>query len=269
MKVAIYEHRLSHPKPILTAFGEGLRKHGVEPEIRPATSVVDCDLAVFWGHRRRDIIERQQRRGARYLVAERGYLGDRFEWSSFGYDGLNGEADFCLGADLSASRWKRHWADTLQPWKTGGKYSLLIGQVSGDASTAGIDLKAWYETTAAKAKRIWPRLPVVFRRHPHPAAAQDTVPGLRNLNGSLEEALQHAAVAITLSSNAGVLSVLAGVPTVAMDRRSMAWDVAAHDVDVLHRPDRAVWAHRLAWCQWTLEELASGAAWDHLKRGMD
>jgi hypothetical protein len=27
---------------------------------------------------------------------------------------------------------------------------------------------------------------------------------------------------------------------------------------------RERWAHRLAWCQWTLEEIASGDAWDAL-----
>jgi hypothetical protein len=29
-------------------------------------------------------------------------------------------------------------------------------------------------------------------------------------------------------------------------------------------PDRFAWAHSLAWCQWTLPEIAGGVFWEHV-----
>ncbi|MDP0495697.1 MAG: hypothetical protein Q7Q73_05765, partial [Verrucomicrobiota bacterium JB024] len=71
-------------------------------------------------------------------------------------------------------------------------------------------------------------------------------------------------LAVTISSNSGVLSVLSGIPTVALDDRSMAWGVTARDYEAV-TPDRTQWAHHLAWKQWTRDEIANGDAWDALK----
>jgi hypothetical protein len=40
----------------------------------------------------------------------------------------------------------------------------------------------------------------------------------------------------------------------------MAWDVTAHKLGEIAKPDREQWAHDLAWKQWALTEIESGAA---------
>jgi hypothetical protein len=69
---------------------------------------------------------------------------------------------------------------------------------------------------------------------------------------------------VTFNSNSAVDAVLAGVPAYVEDEGGMAFDVASHTVGEIHRPDRAQWAHDLAYCQWTVDEMASGATWEHL-----
>lgn len=58
-----------------------------------------------------------------------------------------------------------------------------------------------------------------------------------------------------------------GVPVIACDPGAMCWDVAAHGLDAeIVRPSRDAWAARLAWTQWTIDEIESGEAWSHVRR---
>jgi hypothetical protein len=261
----VANERLPHQGSWGGAFGEGLRRHGWD--VTHAGTPARCELLVMWGVRRRDWIAAQARAGGEVCVLERGYVGDRFAWASVSFGGdLNGRAEFC-GPFHDGSRWERHFAHLMQPWRTAaeleGGYALVLGQVPGDASLGGRDLAPWY-LAAARALHAqgWP---VRFR--PHPIAVQRriwrSVPGARTLDGSLTEALAGAARAATYNSNAAVDAVLAGVPTIAMDKGSMAWPVTAHEIgpSEIATPDRTAWAHRLAWCQWTMEEMRSGDCW--------
>ena len=269
MRAAVYyQGRMEHHRVFGSAMAEGLRRHGVEVvEGLLGGEPLRADFSVCWGWR-----AQQRALPGPTLVLERGYLGDRMSWTAAGWNGLNGRADFCLDGLTDGEldqRWGQHWSDEMiQPWQTGGEYALLVGQVRGDASVEGVDLPQWYLDMAAALRRAYPDRPVMFRRHPHPSAARDAVPGLRNLDGTLEDALADAAMVVTYSSNVGVLAALAGVPVVATDRGSMARDAASHEVGRIRYPDRARWARRLAWCQWTLPEIERGDAWDHLRRGM-
>ena len=87
--------------------------------------------------------------------------------------------------------------------------------------------------------------------------------------GSLADCLADARWVVTFNSNSGVDAVLAGVPTVAVDQGAMAWAVTGRDPTVQPpTPDRSTWAAELAWCQWTLDEIKKGVAWDHLRAGL-
>ncbi len=266
MDIVIYRGAQSWAAPLLEAFAEGLIAHGIEPEIRTVGDWRVCDLAVIWAHRADVMFKAQRDAGRHYLVMERGYIGDieaRRAWTSLGLDGLNGRAVFPKPDD--GHRWEKNFVGAMKPWRDDGDYALLMGQVPGDASIAHVDINKWYAEAAASLAADWHR-PVMFR--PHPVAVQrnqvDDVYGTIRLTTSLESALEGAAVVATFNSNSGVDAVLAGVPTIAMDRGSMAWDVAAHDWDHCAKPDRTKWAAQLAFSQWTRDEIASGVAWQHL-----
>lgn len=265
LDIVIYRAGQPWAGPKLDAFVAGLRAHGLEPEQRKADDWRVSDLAVVWAHRDAKLHEMQLAAGSRYLVLERGYIGDletRRRWTSLGYDGLNGRADFC-NADAGPDRWERHFADTMQPWKDGGDYALLMGQVRGDASLKGVDIQDWYaETAKALSVLGWT---VMFR--PHPRDHTQAPDGAYALVGSLEGALAAAGLVVTYNSTSGVDAALAGVPLVAMDLGSMAWDVAAHSIEELNyeQTDRDAWAGRLAYTQWNDDEISDGVAWEYLK----
>lgn len=196
--------------------------------------------------------------GHKVIVLERGYLGDRFEWTSVGLNGLNGRATFAPAPRDGGERFRSIAA--LQPWRQGPGHALICGQVPGDASLQGADLEPWYAEMARRARAAG--LEPVFRQHPVAAARgyRQGPPGVRRIEGSLADALAGAAQAITYNSNSAVDALLAGVPVYADNEGSMAWPVANRDVGHAAPVEREPWAHELAWRQWTIEEIRSGAA---------
>jgi len=198
--------------------------------------------------------------GRDVLILERGYIGDRFSYTSIGWNGLNGYARFPHYADDGGDRFSRMGVE-IEDWNPHGEYVLLIGQVKGDASLRGQNLRHWYADTARHARTVY-NLPVRFRPHPEELKRghSTTVAGCETDLGKLRDALMGAAVVVTFNSNTAVESVLAGKPTVCMDAGSMAWTVCAHSLGDAPPRAREAWAHALAWKQWTLDEIRNGDA---------
>lgn len=243
-------HQLAHQ----AAMAQGLGVIGIEPVMNLGGPVQTKHVAC-WGWRQG---KQLRAAGHEVLVMERGYIGDRFEHTSLGWNGLNGHATF---PDVPVTPERFDKLASLKPWKQGGDYVLILGQVPGDASLQGRDMMPLYAEWAMKAQTAY-ESPVQFRMHPRAAEKgyRQKVPGTEPSGGPLDDALAGALVAICWNSNSAVDAVLAGVPTVTLDKGSMAWDVTAHRIGDLHRPARETWAHRLAHKQWALDEIRSGVA---------
>lgn len=257
---------------------DGLKRHGVEIEwlvdmrhCRNPQVPIAADFLLCWGWHRgarlRDL-------GYNVLVGELGYIGDRSHWTSLGWNGLNGRADFCLGGAPLPDRFARHFE--MRPWKEGGDFILLTQQVPGDASLQGRHLKPWYREIAEEAERAY-GLPVRFRPHPRAIARRLWQEGDRELAGltlvddvtaPIQDDLARAAMVVTWNSNSAVDAVLAGAPALTFDPGAMAYPVTGHAVGEIARPDRTEWANRLAWCQWSPDELAAGVWWERMKAGL-
>lgn len=255
---AMYRHHASFGG----LFARGLLRHGIEAPCLSNRNYEPSDLAVVWGYRQKPIMEAQRSRGLDFLVMEMGYAGNREKWISLGYNGLNGYAEF-HNQGSPGDRWKKLGIE-LKPWRFGGYHILLLGQVKGDANLENVNIDRWYFEVAALLEKKY-SFPVFFR--PHPKARQKAPDiGIRCLGGSLDEALADAALAVAWNSNSLVDAVIAGVPVAAGDSGSMAWPLSGNINGCFYYPDRTQWAHDLAYCQWSKEEIESGDAWAHLKR---
>jgi len=242
------------------AIAEGIRSYGAPARIteHPAGD----KTVVCWGWRKGKAYRQM---GHDVLVMEHGYIGDRHEWTSLGWNGLNNRARFAGPGD--GIRFHALFHHLLEPWRNAGRYVLLIGQVPGDMSLGGRDLTRWYEITAQNASRHY-GLPVVFR--PHPVAVErgqgQAIQGANLCTRTLQDSLADAAVVITWNSNTAVESVLAGIPTLTFDEGSMAWTITGHEIGDERTPDREQWANRVAWCQWSEDEMRNGSAFEHVMR---
>lgn len=270
-KVCLFYHsRAAHQKRYLSAAKKGFARHGIMAKESDLKTDIDCDLACIWGHNhtKQHLINRQKRHGKDYLVFERGYIGDRFKWTSVGFNGLNGHAEFHAD-NMPGDRWERIFGDEwLKSWKHDGEHVLLCGQVPGDASIQHMNHGKWLRETADLCRQQFPDKKTLFR--PHPVSVKrgglKKIEGVETSTGSLAEDMAGAFCAVTYNSNSGVDAVLNGVPAVTMNKGAMAYNVTSHQVGEVVRPDRTQWAYNMAYCQWTEEEIANGDAWDHLKR---
>lgn len=248
------DERLTHQIYWGREFGAGLKRHGWEVQILDRNAwpqIPKCDLLVLWGIRNQDAIKIQKGRGDEVCILERGYIGDRFAWTSVSFGGgLNGRGHF-RGPLADPSRWQKHFSHLLQEWnnKPDG-YALIMGQVQGDTAVRNVDLNSFY----AKASNAFASQGIQTRLRQHPHGRSNATPIGADLDG--------ARCAVTWNSNSGVVSILMGVPAIAMDAGSMAWDVAGHELKQPPMPDRTAWAHAMAWKQWSLDEMKSGYCWE-------
>ena len=246
----------------------GLKRHGLGIEIKSGNDFsLRADVHLIWGWHNERLIKSIMSRGERVLVMERAYVDDRFKWTSLGWDGLNGNADFC-NRGMPSDRWNKHFAEHMSAeWHhRDSGYVLIMGQVSTDAAVKPFKIGSWYSSVALRAKELGAQ--AVFRRHPKGAINSGS--SLKTLHGSMESALAGARCVVTYNSNSGVLAVLAGVPTIAVNSGSMVYDLVDHHFSLNpSTPDRTQWAHNIAYAQWLPEEISSGEAWAHIRMGLE
>lgn len=251
------------------ALASGLRRHGITARIVPEPTAVQSDVAACWGwvHGRSLAAERP------VLVMERAYVGNRFEYLSLGWDGLNGRARFPI-VDDGGLRWRNHFQGLMRLIRNQGSNALILGQVTGDAALVGCSPAEFYQRCGDRARAMW----LHQRFRPHPTEVErygERVAhfGFAPAEGSLDEALSAARVAMAWNSNALTDAALAGVPVIAGHHGAMAWPIAGQglDCDAPGPPllGRDRWAHRLAYCQWSETEVADGTAWSSVRTAME
>lgn len=267
MKAAIHHATGRHFNAHAQAMCDGLRRHGVEVVSFSDIPDASCDFAVGWSWR---VGSRLRKEGYAkpFLVMERGYIGDRMQWTSLGWDGLNGRARFPAAQDRGERFW-HNFEHLACEWEQVDGYYLVMGQVIGDMALTMVDFQRWVEDTVEALERL--RLDVRFR--PHPEAVKRgqvfNVPSYMVLGGTMADALAEAACVVTWNSNSGVDAVLAGVPVVTTDEGAMAWPVTSHSpFEPLVTPDRNEWFRDMAWKQFTLPEIQSGFAWEIVRQAM-
>src|SRR5690606_15243443 len=129
---------------------------------------------------------------------------------------------------------------------------LIIGQVTGDMATIGVDLNQWAATVArglSTAGGTW-----AYRAHPESLKKGQRQPAPCD-HRTLEQALAECDSVITYNSNVGVLAAMAGKRVTVENDGAMAFEVAGHgwmnDQDL---GDRDEWGRKLAYCQWLPHE---------------
>ena len=170
------------------------------------------------------------------------------------------------GNDNSPSdRWLLHdYQSLLNKW-SGGGYVLLTLQAPWDAV---------FRTTNTNYDDIAKQITDTgfdLRIRPHPTFKRAVVEGYEMIDLSKEsiyESCKNALATVTVTSTTSIDSIFAGTPVVTLDDRCIARSVSMHSINDLKNityPDVEQWTYNLAYCQWSLEEMANGKAWNYLK----
>lgn len=276
MKVAVYvpTYNDKHVN-ILKALAMGIPGAIVKNAIDFKPGVADIGVVFGWYKTafeptmvKKPIIEHYLAMGDRRLLVVESAFVKRGQYFQVGWNGFAGNADF-NNHDMTADRWDamgiktRKWRDRHAPG-----YCIVIGQLPRDTQVQDVNHIAWCQWAVAEAQRVYGKDQVLFR--PHPKCDKPEIYGIDKFihdRRKIHVALRDAASVITWNSTTGIDALVAGVPVVAMDPGSIAWDMASHGIDEpLRYSPRREWFAKVGYTQWTLQEMREGQPWLHLTR---
>lgn len=165
----------------------------------------------------------------------------------------------------------REMGVNIEPWRRsdhGHRHIVLAGMGDKAAAAEGYKPEQW-EREAIKTIRKHSNRPIIYRPKPSWKTARP-IPGVlySPRTQELEPLLQGAWAVVTHHSNVAVEAVLAGVPAFAVD--GVGADMGLAELERIESPiypdGRELWAADIAYCQWSVAEMAAGLPWAHLKR---
>jgi len=261
MHVVIHANNVPWQVEYLDRFIKGFEKHGMTVGTVPNdVAIPDAINVVFANNSWKKTVATCSLTGIPLLTVNRCFFGSRHDMVAIGWKGFNGDADFSLQPFMPDDRWLKHGFQMPEWQEEKDGYVLICGEFR--------DMSNWYRSLDKELQGMNVR----FRPHPFTnkiPAAWERAPG--KLQDDIETALEGARVCITYDSIAGCDAVLAGVPSVAYGRKSMARPVSCSSwkeyLAGKALPKRLPWASRLAYCQWDHEEIENGDFWTHLSSG--
>lgn len=236
------------------AFESGLRAVGYKlmPSLDKPTP---DDALVIWNRQggNQTLAKRFEAAGAKVFVAENGYMGKKWngsEWFAMARNHHNGAGIWPSGGP---ERWDG-WNVTLAPFRQDGHEIILLPQRG--IGEPGVAMPGnWTRDTLhllnTRAARV--------RQHP---GDKEGVP--------MSHDLRQAKCVVTWGSGAAIKAMAMGVPCFYSFPRWIAAPAARPFADYKDGPlrdeeQRLAMFRRLAWAMWTLEEIASGYAFERLR----
>jgi hypothetical protein len=201
--------------------------------------------------------------GHEVLVMENGYIGARTErYFSLGLNGLNGHA-WMPDYPVVGNRFMRHGGEIMPARRSTSGVALVLGQMPDDASIRHMCAQDTYTRVIKGLKAAG--YTVRFRHHPvgQRIGRNFYVDGcdVSTSERPIADDLADAQFGVVINSNSAVDCILAGIPCIALDAGTMAYEMCGHDLSAPTLPPferRMDWAQRLAYKQWECHEIASG-----------
>jgi hypothetical protein len=242
-------------------FSKGLAHAGYQVHTTRPEKCNPGDVLLIWNRygEYHDLAVKFEKLGGTVVVAENGYLGKD----------ENGQQRYALArhAHNGRGQWEiggpERFAELgieLQPWREAGDHILVCPNRS--FGMPGMIMPPdWTNDVVRRLKKLTQR---EIRVRPHPGNSLPKKP--------LEDDLAGAHAVVIWASSAGVHALVAGIPVIC---ESPYWicKEAGDVIESIERP--AFWGRgrgrgevlqELAWAQWTLAEIESGHAFDHLLR---
>lgn len=245
------------------AFSVGLKAAGFEVRSGVPHEINPGDVLLIWNRygQMHDIATRFEKAGGIVLVAENGYLGRDEQGGqlyALAIHAHNGRGTWPVGAGHARERFDALNIE-LKPWRMTGEHILVCPNRSF-GMPGNIMPCDWAADVKKRLQQLSSR---EIRVRPHPG---NNVP-----KKPLGADLANAWAVVIWGSSAGVHALVAGIPVICESPYWICKEAAqlgvANIIDPLNIDfTRTDAMSRLVWAQWSLAEIESGAAFDHLLR---
>jgi hypothetical protein len=276
--VHVYFVHSTRSRGIAEAFAKGCRLAGDRPRLIPEHEYrgdieKEPQVAAFYGlNGQLAKIFNDYRRTRRTVVfADLGYFGRRVGGRYVGYHKItvNDRHPTAYFQRVKHDRARRAFGIEVKPWQRSGEAILLAGMGDKAAQAVGLAPAQWEQEMIVKLSRVSKRT-IIYRPKP-------SWDGAERLNGAefspksddISRVLPQAHCVVTHHSNVGVDALIAGVPVFTWEGAAMP--LSLQDISRIEeplRPDdhaREQWLNDLHYCQWSVDEIAKGLPWAHLK----
>ena len=194
---------------------------------------LDADVALIWSvlwfgkmSANKRVWDHFRKQNKPVVVIEVGGLVRNETWK-LGINGINNDADFALDIGYDDSRLAKLNLSAIYNWKKNGNYIVIAGQHGHSEQWKDMpDMDSYYKETIT-----------------------DTYD-----NFNFEEQLRHTKCVYSYCSNAGLTSIINGVPAV-VSKHSLAYDVSSSHINDLQYPNRSEWVKRLSYIEWFPDEI--------------
>jgi hypothetical protein len=281
MKIGLYMTETEGEGQIEKALIAGFKYHGEQTTVIHThyynkKDLPQYDLIVFVGVRRksRRIYNHAKEINAHTLMIDKGYMA-RGQYYRFAVDGIQPKR--VPGHPYSDER-LRSFGITIKP-RSYGATILFAGssQKYCDFHELG-DASAYADHVCGQLNELLPGR-VVYRPKPSwwGRLVDKRVPKGAVLSGPdepIEDALRKAACVVTHGSNTGIEALISGVPVVTTaygPEVNPIYHLAGHSLEQIANPPFPSedvlrdTLSELAWCQFSLHEVARGFAWTHTR----
>lgn len=153
------------------------------------------------------------------------------------------------------------------PWRKPGGPIVIAGMGPKGARAERYNPTAWERDAIAQIKKHTDRR-IIYRPKPNwegaaPIPGTEFAPG----KGDLLDVIRGAHAVVSHHSNACVEGLQAGIPSFVWG--GVAEPLSLQDLSQIESPllpdSRQQWLNDIAWCQWSVAEMAEGLPWRHLK----
>lgn len=294
MKIFLYMSSKSREQVMGEAIVRGIERHGdtVTKRLRKdfwTDDVSDADVIAFVGVKSRRMWNACAEKNKEALIIDKGYFGrgDYYRMSIGGFqpyylDRIGALPDRMVNKLHVQIKPKRQMPGKFILFAgSSNKYHMFHGLEEVNDYAVNI-CKYIQDVQAALIKQGFMQtpLPVYYRPKPSWWANPDPgekriVPEGTRLSGPAEsfpQLLRDCHLLVTHGSNAAIEALAAGVPVFVMSEESPAYNMSEkqwHHINAPYFPDDAELKQtlaNLAWCQFSLDEIASGLAWANLRK---
>ena len=290
MKVVAYMSDKPREHMLAEAFRLGITGAGHEFELRRMAEygesvdgndlrypgpTPDTDVAIFFGvkGKSRQVLDDHLAMGKQTILLDKGYSRSKGENGHTEYSRVVINAlepsEYMMHRTLLEDRFKTLGIRMGKRRKVRDGHILFCGSTQKYHDFHGLGNMTEY------AERMFGQMRKITDKHfvyrPKPSAKH--VPGIRGTfhssgNTTMFEALRGCHVVVTHGATSAMDAVMSGVPALVLGK-SIASPVAESDIMKIDDPffptddQRYAWACQMAYCQWTNDEMRSGAAWDY------
>jgi hypothetical protein len=199
------------------------------------------------------------------LKCDRSRSGNKDNYFQVGYDCIKGLGLY-YNDDVPDDRLNKLDIE-IKEWQPVPDFPtvLIFGQVQFGIGSQHIDIHCWYRKCM---QYLHNKAKIAYLEHPNVEYPYTNHKINYKLITNREDKFNGIHTTLSFSSNASIEAIINGIPSTVMSRLSPAYNIASNSLEEATNPktfDRKPWLQKLAYTQWTINEIEAGECWNHLR----